>query len=260
MHIDWFTVIAEVINFLVLVWLLKRFLYRPVLKAIEERENKIAAQLQDAEIKKAEAKKEQDEFKQKNAEFDKQKQELMQKAVADSDQQRAKLLEEARNQANTLRANLEKALKEDQENKNQDIAQKTKEQVLIIARRALSEIASSSLEEQSVNTFIKRLVESKTEEKKQFIEAFKSDSNPLLVQSAFDLPDKQQTEITNAIDETLGAKTQLQFKTKPALISGIELTTNGYKLAWSVSDYLASLEKKLPETKNEKLKEPAENI
>ena len=53
MEIDWFTVIAQVINFLILVWLLKRFLYKPVLNAIAEREKKIAAQLSDAEAKRS---------------------------------------------------------------------------------------------------------------------------------------------------------------------------------------------------------------
>ena len=54
MKINWFTVIAQVINFLILVWLMKRYLYKPVLNAIDEREKKIAAQLADAEAKKAE--------------------------------------------------------------------------------------------------------------------------------------------------------------------------------------------------------------
>jgi F-type H+-transporting ATPase subunit b len=258
MNIDWFTVIAEVINFLILVWLLKKFLYKPVLNAIDEREKKIAAQLKDADAKKAEAKKEQDDFRQKNVEFDKQKKDLMDKAVADSYQQRGKLLEEARTEANALRANLDKAVKDSEENQNREIAQKTQEQVLIIARKTLADIASLSLEEQSVNTFIKRLVESKDEEKKQFIEAFKSNSNTILVQSAFDLPAKQQNEITDAVDGTLGTKTQLQFKTTPALISGVELSTNGYKLAWSIAGYIDSLEKNIAETMQEKAKEEAE--
>ncbi len=49
MKIDWFTLIAQVINFLILVWLLRRFLYKPILKAVDEREKKIASQLKDAE-------------------------------------------------------------------------------------------------------------------------------------------------------------------------------------------------------------------
>ncbi len=57
MLIDWFTVVAQAINFLILVWLLKRFLFKPILHAIDEREKGIANQLAQAEAMKAEAKK-----------------------------------------------------------------------------------------------------------------------------------------------------------------------------------------------------------
>ncbi len=83
MKINWFTLIAQVINFLVLMWLLKRYLYKPILKAIDERENKIVVQLKDADAKKAEAEKERDEFDQKNKTFDKQKAEMMQKVISE---------------------------------------------------------------------------------------------------------------------------------------------------------------------------------
>lgn len=247
MKINWFTVIAQAINFLVLVWLLKRFIYKPILKGIDEREKKIAAQIKDADDRKAAAIKEQDDFRKKNEDFDQKKKELMDKAVADTNAEKDKLLEAAKNEAGTLRSNLEKATKENQENQNMEIAQQTQKQVFAITRKALTAIASVSLEEQSVNTFIKRLTESKDEEKKQFIDAFKSNANAILVRSAFDLPEKQQAEINNAVDTILGTKTRFQFKTTPELISGIELTTNGYKLAWSLSGYLDSLEKSFTE-------------
>ncbi len=64
-----------------------------------------------------------------------------------------------------------------QENLNRDIAQKTQQEVFAIARKTLADLASISLEEQSVNIFVDRLNELKNEEKKQFIEAFKSGSN-----------------------------------------------------------------------------------
>ena len=65
MQINWFTVIAQILNFLILVWLLKRFLYKPILNAIDEREKKIASQLKDADNRESMAKKEQDEFMKK---------------------------------------------------------------------------------------------------------------------------------------------------------------------------------------------------
>ncbi|MEP7266119.1 MAG: F0F1 ATP synthase subunit B [Saprospiraceae bacterium] len=260
MKINWFTVIAQIINFLILVWLLKRYLYHPILNAIDEREKKIADQLKDAEVRKAEAIKEQDEFRQKNETFDVQKNELMSKVATETNEVRQKLLEEARNEANNLSAKLESASKEEQEKQNSEIAQKIQQEVFAITRKTLADLASISLEEQSINVFIKRLNELKEEEKKQFIATFKSTSNTVLVRSAFDLPENLQKEIQKTIDEILGTKTQLQFKTTPELISGIDLTTNGYKLAWSISEYLQLFEKNISEAIKEKPKaEPKKN-
>jgi len=254
MQINWFTVIAQVLNFLILVWLLKRFLYKPILNAIDEREAKIASQLKDADAKETNAKKEQAEFRKKNETFDQEKKGLMDQAVAEINVERDKLLESARNDAIVLRSKLENTLKEMQDNLNRDIAQKTQTEVFAIARKTLTDLASLSLEEQSANIFIKQLNDLKKEEKQQFIEAFKSGTNPILLQSAFDLPEKQQTDIKSAVNEILGKKTQFQFKTAPKIISGIELTSNGYKLAWSISEYLNSLQKSISETMKEEPK------
>jgi F-type H+-transporting ATPase subunit b len=245
MKINWFTVIAQAINFVILVWLLKRFLYKPILNAIAEREKKITAQIKDADDKKAVAEKEQADFKKRNDDFDAQKKALMDKAVADTNAQRDKLLADAKNEANTLRSNLEKSVKEKQESDALASAAKTQQQVFAITKNALKEMASSSLEEQSVNTFIKRLHALNEDEKQQFITAFKSNANTILVRSAFDLPAPQQAAMNDAVNETLGTKTTLQFTTTPELISGIELTTNGYKLAWSFAEYLQSLQKNI---------------
>ena len=260
MKINWFTVIAQIINFFVLVWLLRRFLYKPVLKAIDERENKIASELKDAKAKETEAKKEQAEFLEKNEKFDQQKKKLMDNVIAETNEEREKLLEEARNEAAVLRSKLEKSLDAMQENLEHDIAQKTQEEVFAITRKTLKDLASMSLEEQSVNVFINRLKELKNEEKKKLMDAFKSGSDSIMVQTAFDLPSKQQTEIKSTVNEILGTKTHFQFKTVPKLISGIELTSNGYKLAWSISEYLSSIQKSISETMKAELKEEPEKM
>jgi len=258
MQINWFTVIAQVLNFLVLVWLMKRYLYKPILDAIDEREKKIEDQLADAKTKKAEAKSEQDEFSKKNQVFDKEKKEMMDKAIAETNAQRQKLLEEAKNDAGVLQAKLEKTSKEMQDDLNHKIAQKTGQEVFAITRKALADLAGLSFEEQSVNIFIKRLNELKETEKEQFIKAFKSDTIPVLVRSAFKLPDEQQTEIKNAASKILSEKTHFEFKIAPEIIGGIEISTKGYKLAWSISEYLNSFEKNIAETMKKKPKAGSE--
>lgn len=258
MQINWFTVIAQIVNFIVLVWLLKRFLYKPILKAIDEREKKITGQIKDAEAKEAMAIKEQAEFSEKNDSFDKEKKELMDKAIAETNEERQKLLGAARKEATELSSKLEKSLTEMQENLKRDIAQKTQQEVFAIARKTLADLATETLEEQSANVFIRRLNDLKNEEKKQFAEAFKSDSNSILVQSAFNLPEKQQTNIKDAVNEILGTQAQFQFKTAPEIISGIELTSNSYKLAWSISEYLNSLQQDIAETMKDEPKAETE--
>ncbi len=252
MKINWFTVIAQIINFLILVWLLKKFLYKPVLDAIDAREKKIVSRLEDAKTKKEEAKKEQDEFNEKNKQFDEQKKELMDKAIADTKVQKDKLMDDAKKDVDAIHDKQQKALKDMQEDLKKDLAQKTQKEIFDISRKALTDLASVSLEEQAVKVFVSRIEELKDKEKEQFIDAFKSDSSPVLIQSAFEFHKKQQTEIKKAVDEILGKETEFEFKTSPALISGIELEANGYKLSWNISAYLDSLQDSVSETIKEK--------
>jgi len=75
--IDWFTVGAQALNFVILVWLMKRFLYRPILDGIDAREQRIAAELADADRRKAEAQTERSDFQHKNEELDRQRARLL---------------------------------------------------------------------------------------------------------------------------------------------------------------------------------------
>ena len=72
------------------------------------------------------------------------------------------------------------------------------------------------------------------------------------MRSTFDVPAEQRAAIQNALNETFSAEIRVRFETAPDLISGIELTTNGQKVAWSIADYLVSLEKGVDELLKEK--------
>ena len=78
-------------------------------------------------------------------------------------------------------------------------------------------------------------------------EALKTSSAPALVRSAFDMPADQRAVIQNALNETFSAEVRVRFETAPDLVGGIELTTNGQKVGWSIADYLASLEQGVEE-------------
>lgn len=259
MLINWFTVIAQVINFLILVWLLKRFLYKPILNAIAERENQITTKINDAEAKKTEAKKEHDEFQKKNIDFDLQRNEQWNKALDEIKTKKQLLLKNALKESEDLQSKLIKTLKDEQNNLSLTIIRKTQNEVFSIARKALKELANNSLEQQMLNVFINRLKNLNGDEKKQLFAAFSASKNLITVQSTFDLIQSQQEEIEKSVKELLGNTIQFTFQTNPEMISGIELNANGYKLAWSISEYLASAEKNISETMYAKLQIKKDN-
>src|SRR5665213_2353129 len=252
MLIDWFTVAAQALNFFILVRLMKRYLYKPIRHAIDEREKRIAAELANADKKKAEAQKEHEEFQQKNAEFDQQRAALLSKATDEAQAERQRLLEEARKAAVASSSKQQEAWRSEEHNLHEAVIRRTQQEVFAIARKALTDLATTSLEERLGEVFTRRLREMDGKAKRGLAEALKASFGPAVVRSAFDLPAEQRAAIQDALNETFSAEVRVQFETAPNLISGIELTTNGQKVAWSIADYLASLEKGVDELLKEK--------
>lgn len=242
MLIDWFTVGAQVLNFLILVWLMKRFLYQPILGAIDAREKKIAGELADAAAQKAEAKEEREEFQQKNEEFDQQRADLLAKAKEEAGKEHRRLLDEARAAADAIAEKRQESLLNEARNLNQAITRKAQDEVFAIARRTLEDLSGATLEERMVAVFTDRLRKLDETTKSQLCEALKFAAGPALVRSAFELADEPRAAIQNAVNETFSADIKLSFETRQDLVSGIELTASGKKVAWSIADYLRSLE------------------
>jgi F-type H+-transporting ATPase subunit b len=265
MLIDWFTVGAQALNFIVLVWLLKRFLYKPILHAVDAREKRIAKELADAGAKMAEAEKRHAEFEHKNTEFDSQRATLLGKATDEAAAERRRLLDEARKAADVQSAKRQETLQMEARNLSQAIRRRTQQEVFAIARKALTDLASTSLEERMAEMFIRRLTAMDGKAKAGLAGALKAASEPAVVRSAFDLSAEQRTAIQKAIDDALSGQFHLRFETAPNLIGGIELAANGQKAAWSISEYLATLEDsiaemvKAREKPKAKLQEPEPN-
>ena len=245
MLIDWFTVIAQLLNFLLLVWLLKRFLYQPILNAIDAREKNIAAKLADAEAKQADARKEHDDFDSKNKTFDDQRNAIMAKATGDAKAEHDRLLEDAHKEAVGLRASEATALKNDQLHLSVAIKRMAQDQVFSIARKTLTDLATVSLEERIGEVFTRRLRQMDAKGKDELGAALKSSPEASLVRSAFDLPAQQKDAIQNALNETFSSAIRLRYEVDANAISGIELTANGQKLSWSISSYLDTFDESL---------------
>jgi F-type H+-transporting ATPase subunit b len=250
MLIDWFTVCAQAINFLILVWLLKRFLYQPVLDAIDAREKRIGDELAGANAKKTEAQGERDDFQKKNQAFDEQRGALLTKAADDAKAEGEHLMGDARKAAEGFRAAQENALRSDRTRLTKEITRLTTDEVFAITRKTLADLATVSLEERMGEVFTRHLREMNGAAKAALGEALKTSSEPAQVTSTFDLPPEQRAAIRNALNETFSADIHVQFETSLETVCGIELTSSGQKISWSIAGYLASLDLKMTEVMN----------
>jgi F-type H+-transporting ATPase subunit b len=208
-------------------------LYKPILNAIDAREKRIAKELADADAK-GRSQKERDEFQQKNEEFDQQRAALLSKATDEAKAERQRLLDEARKAADLERQTTGIA---GQRRAQPESSHHPPDAGRSVCHRAegADDLATTSLEERMGEVFTRRLRELNGEAKHVLAEALKTASEPALVRSAFDLPDRPAGGIQNALNETFSAEVRVRFETAPDLVSGIELSSNGQKVAWSIA-------------------------
>lgn len=240
MLIDWFTVGAQVLNFLILAWLLKRFLYRPVLDAIDAREKAVAATVADAAAREEKAQAEQAEFAKKNSDLDAQRGALFSEATIQARAERERLMGTVQAEAEALRAKCQLALEADYDQRRSDIARRARDEVLAIARKTLCELADVALEQKTCDMFVQRLRALNGGARTTMIEAVRAAGGSAMCRSAYAFSAQQQTALSAALDEVCSGRVALVFQTAPELVSGVELNAQGYKLAWNIDDYLAA--------------------
>lgn len=247
MLIDWFTVVAQAVNFLILVWLLQRFLYRPIIKALDAREQRIAAEISAADADKASAQAAREEYQGKNATFEREQETRKRQLVDELAQERRQALEQMRTEMDGLRAKRQAHLEKEFDNLQDSIAQRTQTEVLAIARQTLSDLAGVALEARMVTTFLQHLGALDAGKLEETL-AGAAENLSVQVRSAFALTPEQRTAIEAGIKAAFpAAALQIDFAVVPDLIGGVELIAQGRKIAWSIADHLTGIESRVGE-------------
>jgi len=242
MLIDWFTVVAQLANFAVLVWLLKRFLYRPVLDAMAAREARVRETVAAADRQKAAAEQETNRLREQQEALAQQKEALLQEARAEAAATRDELLAQARKEAEARQAQLRNSLDRDWQEFRAELAQRTQAEALGVARQALRELADTGIEARMAEAFLKKFAALDGDAKAQLQATALRSDRPLIVRSGFELAAPVRERLQQFLREQLAPRTELQFETNPALIAGIEVAFDGRKIAWTFDDFLRSLE------------------
>jgi F-type H+-transporting ATPase subunit b len=242
MLIDWFTVAAQIVNFLVLVALLKRFLYSRIITAMDQREERIASRLGEAEKKKEEAEREAETYRRTNRELDEKREEMLFQVKEEVGLKRKELMKKAHDEVDVIEARWREAVQREKDSFLQDLRQRTGKQVYTIARRALTDLANAHLEQRMVEAFVERIAKLDEKKQKAILASTQRGDHGVVINSAFEIPTNAQEKITKVVRNHIGDAIDIRYQISPDMILGIELKTHGHKIAWSIDDYLDSLE------------------
>ncbi len=247
MLIDWFTVGAQVLNFVVLVALLERFLYRPVLDAIDARESRIAAQIADSQAMQASAAKERDEFRHRQAELESQRVSLMKQAAVDAEAEGRRLLDAARAAADATSTRRRDSELEAAARLRRSLADRTRDEVFAIARKTLADLADASLDERFVDVLLRRVAALDAGTRETFASGLDPRAPRAIVRCAFDIAPAQRDRLRDVVGKLLGldpiaaGAIDLAFETSSELVAGIELVVGDRRIGWNIAHYMDSL-------------------
>jgi len=254
MLIDWFTVIAQIVNFLILVALLKHFLWGRLVRVIDDREQRVATQVAEAEKKNKTAEQKLEQIEARERQEQTNREALLLQAQKAADQRKAELVNEARAAVEKTEAQWRDAVKQEKKAFVAQMKRESAKEILEVARQAVADLASTDLEQAAFETFLGKLNSFDGARLRDFAK------DGLVVRSAAELSEDNKKHIQTAVGKKLDQNQALRFEVDRSLEWGLELCGNGQKLGWSSTDYLDRLEQNLSRTLEHAVDTPLETV
>ncbi|MGN0919668.1 MAG: F0F1 ATP synthase subunit delta [Alphaproteobacteria bacterium] len=249
MGFDLVTFVAQIVNLFVLVWLLKRFLYRPILEVIEKRQQEIRNKIQNAEEMRLEAEKERKKWEAEKAAYESEHQKELSQIAQELDDKRKKGLEEIKSSLQRLRLKMQNDLSAEMTAFHSEIGDFIAKDFMHLSEQALKELSSCCPLDQAANLFLKNLEELNKKEIKK-INTILKNQRVIIVNSSETLSKKQIQEITKSIQKVfvLSPKCKINFQVVPELVLGLEMRVGDVSVDWSLKSYLDTLNANLDAT------------
>lgn len=238
---SWLTILAQVVNFLILVVLLRHFLFRPIMRIMDQRQADIREQLSAAEQSRATAEAHARELETARREVEAHRHELREEAERIVEGWREAELREARAEIERTQARWRESLAREQLELMEELRERVGRLVTTAMQRALSELADTALEAQAVGIFLHRLEGLDPAERDQLGRASAADGSAV-VQSAFELSPADRDRLSEAIRRHFPPERPIEFMVRPDLLCGVTVQVGGYSVGWNLRDVLRQLD------------------
>ena len=233
------TFVLELINFLVLIWILNRLLYRPLMNVIAQRKAAIQKTLSDAEAVRGKAQALQAQYEHRLADWDQERDKAREQLRDDVAGERIRLLDNVRTELVQEREKAA-ALEQRQMKEFMQQAEATAiEHGRTFASRLLSRFSGPDLERSIVDMVIDDLPHL-PEEQKQAIRLEASAAGfSMTVTSAYPLDQAQRDALCRACRTLVGREVRCDFGEDRTLMCGVRMSVGSWVLRANVQDELS---------------------
>lgn len=239
MELSWTTFVLEIINFLVLVFILQRFLYKPVIAVLEARQKRVQEALAQAESSQRHAEMLKDQYESRLQKWEKERESLRQELRDEIETERHRQLAQLREE---LAKEREKdgvlALREAEQSARR-LETRAIQQGARFAAKLLQEVADAHLEARLVDLAVKEMA-SMSEEQRETVRAAhaKQDGNVRVITTNPLEPDRRAA-LKGALESILGAGASCEFDQEPSLLAGVRLVVGPWILDVNLENELA---------------------
>lgn len=236
MQFDWTTFVLEIINFLILIWVLQRLLYRPIMDVIAQRRAVIDQTVAEAQAAEANATALRQQYDERMAAWQKEKESAQIKLVEEIEAKRAHLIAALQTE---LAAEREKHRALEQQQAAVQQRQRDKDASAAAANfaaRLLSRLAEPALEAR-ICTLVREDLEV-LPSVEVLREALGKKGLLVHITSAFLLDENQREGIRAALSGLAGIPVSCRFEQDTSLIAGLLISIGPWLLRANLRDDL----------------------
>lgn len=245
MQISWWTLAIQAVNFLVLVWLLKRFLYKPVQDVIEKRKEESLAASAEADRAKAAAIAKEEHYQKALSEIEQERKAVLEKARAEIESERNKVLEDANSSAAKIINDAKKAVEQEKSAARDGLKTETTELAVQLAKTMLGGLAKSVPNDVMLDVLEAELSNLPANEKRRLDKEIEADGAHVEIITPRDLTSREQKTWKSRIEKILDHPIEAKFASDPDIISGSVLRLPHTVIRATWADKLASAEEAL---------------
>lgn len=238
MEMSWSTFVFEIINFLVLVWILKHFLYKPVLEVIAQRKSGIEKSMNAARELHQDAEQLQHQYEGRLADWDKERRQIRATLEQELDEERSRKIEELKQALEQEQQKAEVAETRRINDLRTRIEETALQQSARFASRLLELGSGPETEARLIEILIQDLEQLTPERITELRTGYGSDLEEAIVASAYTLGKEQQQNLRDALAKITPAELPVRFEVKPDLLAGVRITIGAWVLGTNLQDEL----------------------